>query len=74
MKSVSVLAVDCCFSSLYGLPHGTDFSRTAVVLDKFLEGNMCHCFILLMIAAQEKGKYSVDCRASLPTHLVRHIV
>lgn len=69
-----MLAVDCCFSSLYGLPHSTDFSRTAVVLDKFLEGNMCHCFILLMIAAQEKGKYSVDCRASLPTHLVRHIV
>lgn len=39
MKSVAMLVVDCCFSNLYGLPHSTDFSRTAVVLDKFLEGN-----------------------------------
>lgn len=74
MKSVAMLVVDCCFSNLYGLPHSTDFSRTAVVLDKFLEGNLCHCFILTVITTQEKGKYSVGCRASLPTHLVCPIV
>lgn len=42
MKGMAVLAVDCCSSSLYGLPHSINFSMTDVVLGKFQEGNLCH--------------------------------
>lgn len=71
MKSVVVLAVGCCSSSPYGLPHSINFSMTDVVLGKFQEGNTCHCFILVVILPEEKQKDSVSCRASLATYLVR---
>lgn len=71
MKSMAVLGVGCCSSTLYGLPCSINFSVTDVVLGKFQEGNLCHCFILIVILPQERQKDLVGCRASLTSRLVQ---